>query len=496
MYKNLKLLTILVFSFVFFGCTQVGNDDQEVDKDTNATSPTLVGQFIDAPVSGSRYKSPSKSGITNEKGEFYYVKGESVEFYIGDFKLGSVKGEKVITPLGLVKGIEPKDIKEAISTLSSNEKSKVNTMLQLLQSVDKDNNTSNGIDLSHISNKTFPELNETILSDESELSKIIEAIAPGKTIIDVEDALAHFKKQVKIVETVDETNTSTQIHHFTKQEGYKVINFNNKLYLVGGTHSSGMTNDIYSSSDGVDWKQETTSVPFSLRSAPVVSFNNKLWLIGGYDGSKKNDIYSSSDGVTWTLETNSTAFSARRDHQVVSFKNKLYLIGGFDDTGSKNDIYSSSDGVTWTLETSSAEFSERRDHKVVKFNNKLYLVGGSYNGYPKNDVYSSSDGVHWTQELAYATFTPRFYTQVVNFKNKLYLIGGYDYTGTYKNDIYSSSDGKTWIQESSKAAFTERGQHQVVSFNNKLYLFGGYGLHGSKNDVYASSNGVDWFEVR
>ena len=83
----------------------------------------------------------------------------------------------------------------------------------------------------------------------------------------------------------------------------------------------------------------------------VVEFKNKLYLIGGYTTSGyTNDIYSSSDGVTWTLESADgvAPFSKRYRHQVVEFNNKLYLIGGYTSSGETNDIYSSSDGVTWT----------------------------------------------------------------------------------------------------------------------------------------------------
>ena len=69
-------------------------------------------------------------------------------------------------------------------------------------------------------------------------------------------------------------------------------------------------------------------------------------MIGGFDGGYKNDVWSSSDGVTWTQESASAAFPVRADHQVVAFNNKLWLIGGYDGSR-KNDVWSSSDGVNW-----------------------------------------------------------------------------------------------------------------------------------------------------
>ena len=55
-----------------------------------------------------------------------------------------------------------------------------------------------------------------------------------------------------------------------------------------------------------------------------------MYLIAGKDSSGKllNDVWSSTDGKNWTQETEHAPFPVRYDHQVVVFKNKMYLIGG------------------------------------------------------------------------------------------------------------------------------------------------------------------------
>ena len=73
-----------------------------------------------------------------------------------------------------------------------------------------------------------------------------------------------------------------------------------------------------------------SALSFSARDDhQVVTFNNKMYLIGGYDGSDKNDVWSSTDGIHWIEETANAAFSARSRHQVVVFNNKMVLIGGY-----------------------------------------------------------------------------------------------------------------------------------------------------------------------
>ncbi len=43
----------------------------------------LTGEFIDSAVSGIRYETATRSGSTNGDGQFEYLSGETVRFYIG-----------------------------------------------------------------------------------------------------------------------------------------------------------------------------------------------------------------------------------------------------------------------------------------------------------------------------------------------------------------------------------------------------------------------------
>jgi hypothetical protein len=74
---------------------------------TAATSSTTVtGKFVDATVVGLGYKcgtSSTLSGSTNASGQFSCNTGESVSFYVGGIKLGSVaSAQAVVTPMDLV----------------------------------------------------------------------------------------------------------------------------------------------------------------------------------------------------------------------------------------------------------------------------------------------------------------------------------------------------------------------------------------------------------
>ena len=52
---------------------------------------SLTGSFA-GPVVGLKYQTPTFSGLTNEKGEFFYNEGERIAFFIGKTSIGSVVG--------------------------------------------------------------------------------------------------------------------------------------------------------------------------------------------------------------------------------------------------------------------------------------------------------------------------------------------------------------------------------------------------------------------
>ena len=78
------------------------------------TATTVTGQFVDATVVGLGYKcgaATTLTGTTDASGQFTCKTGESVGFYVGGIKLGSVtSAQAMVTPLDLVgAGATPSD---------------------------------------------------------------------------------------------------------------------------------------------------------------------------------------------------------------------------------------------------------------------------------------------------------------------------------------------------------------------------------------------------
>jgi len=122
----------LIFSVLMFlptvGCDTGGGHGVLVTPE-NAGQ----GRFLDGPVEGLQYDSPSWTGITEVNGTYLYQAGETVTFSIGNVTLGTSWSKEIITPLDLVP--------DAVNTTNP----VVINISQFLQSLDLDGNPANGI---------------------------------------------------------------------------------------------------------------------------------------------------------------------------------------------------------------------------------------------------------------------------------------------------------------------------------------------------------------
>ena len=193
--------------------------------------------------------------------------------------------------------------------------------------------------------------------------------------------------------------TQTASATFPAREYHTSVVFNNKMWVIGGyRYSSGVIyrNDVWYSKDGVIWTQATASAAFPGRYGHTsVVYKNKMWVIGGYynDGNRHdlNDVWYSTDGVNWTLATASAAFPARNGHTSVVFNNKMWVNGEYYDGNNWiNDVWYSTDGVVWTQATASTAFPFRNGHTSVVYNNKMWVIGGINIAITLNDVWYST----------------------------------------------------------------------------------------------------------
>ncbi|CAA0099773.1 hypothetical protein [Zhongshania aliphaticivorans] len=70
---------------------------------------TKTGVFIDAPVAGLDFSTPTKSGKTNSNGEFEYVEGEKITFTLFGQAFDAVDGSSIITPFDFIEDNDNQD---------------------------------------------------------------------------------------------------------------------------------------------------------------------------------------------------------------------------------------------------------------------------------------------------------------------------------------------------------------------------------------------------
>ncbi len=216
---------------------------------------------------------------------------------------------------------------------------------------------------------------------------------------------------------------------------------NNKIYIASGWNGFwvGCGGDVWHSTNGKGWLNDTRMAPWVTSGKitdgrfehTLTTHNSKMYLMGGstcYNNLQPGDVWSSADGSNWNqLTTSNAVLGNRLGHTTISFKGKLFTIGGFTmpNDGFVNDVVSSSDGINWQTETSSAPWSPRGDHSAFVFNNKMWVAGGHYQGWPDLGIEIIGD-------------TAVQYLISIN--------GGPSILSTleYYSDVWSSSDGKTW----------------------------------------------------
>lgn len=266
------------------------------------------------------------------------------------------------------------------------------------------------------------------------------------------------------------------------------------------------------------WTLITDNAPFAGRDgAGALTFNGRMWLLGGWNPRDKerfpkvcnSEVWSSRDGKDWKLEVLSAPWEGRHTAGYVVHKGRMWIVGG--DCIQKhyqNDVWSSADGVNWERVTDSVPWGPRVLHYTVAFKDRMYVMGGqtlpqfaAHDEVFYRDVWSSADGKHWDRVIEEAAWPQRgLIGGSVVLDDRMWVLGG----GTYDtpkrpnrlffNDVWSSVDGHYWEQRCEHAPWHPRQYHDVAVFDGKMWVLEGWN-QSNRNDVWYSSDGVNWQEV-
>lgn len=177
---------------------------QTASSQANTPDPTpVVGVFVDAFVAGIGYRTATQSGVTNAKGEFNYLPGEMVTFFIGTLEFPPVPAKGIVTPLDMAQSLNPSS-------------PVVLNIARLLQSLDSDGNPGNGITISPaaalVATQVDFNLGLTQFAASPAVSNLIaNSGSTTTTIVSVQQALTHLRDTLELVGVpVDEGSSSSQ----------------------------------------------------------------------------------------------------------------------------------------------------------------------------------------------------------------------------------------------------------------------------------------------
>jgi hypothetical protein len=146
------------------------------------TTPPSTGAYIDSPVAGLTYETATQSGVTDAQGRFQYKPGEQVRFRLYGQEVSMAPAQSVMTA------------NDSGSTTLNIDKT-IN-LLRFLQTIDADNNPSNGITLPTVPNGFTLNINfdQDIFAFESDaaVTTFLNAYASGRSLVSIANAMSHF----------------------------------------------------------------------------------------------------------------------------------------------------------------------------------------------------------------------------------------------------------------------------------------------------------------
>lgn len=259
-----------------------------------------------------------------------------------------------------------------------------------------------------------------------------------------------------------------------------------------------------------------------------------MWIVGGdpNQGYYQTDVWSSTNGSIWTrtdihrveprIDSRNglpfppgiyrpveiAQYGLRTAHITGTFLGRLFVMGGqrineyVDPTWpgaapkAFDDVWASLDGATFSQVPTTGAVWRPRGYvsEAVELNARMWLIGGGLSedptaGRPKrefyNDVWSTTDGASWTPAPTEAPFSPRIWHNVKSFDGRLWVINGYDGNiagggrlGDNLPDVWASTDGVNWYDVSPPSTFVGRHAGTAWAHNGSLYVGSGNAIEG------------------
>jgi hypothetical protein len=210
-----------------------------------------TGVFLDGPVYNIDYETKTPEGVTsqvgktNDDGEYDYLPGETVTFFIGKQEFPTVLATGVVTPLELAGSTDTTD-------------PEVVNMIRLLQTLDQDGDPDNGISITdaakvHAATDDFIEFdfNDSVVVFQESPAVMDLITNAGQEeevyeLIPVDDAIAHFAAELDEINEVDVVGMWSA--EDSDSDLQRIIFFENLTYLHLEVIDGGSVDDY-----GMEW---------------------------------------------------------------------------------------------------------------------------------------------------------------------------------------------------------------------------------------------------
>jgi hypothetical protein len=200
---------------------------------------------------------------------------------------------------------------------------------------------------------------------------------------------------------------------FEPRTDSKAISFGGKLLVIGG-HGGPTTQDFYgdvwSTDDGIAWTKLTDTAFAGRDPGELIEYADRLLVIGGkFFGASLGDSYATSDGINWDYLGQTFGVEGRSGHATYVSNGKLYSAAGLGTPSGPPpynayaDIRSTTDGTNWDIDTSDAAFGPRNLASVIDRGTDLILFAGD-EVYGTPDVWISGEGAYPYAEPALVDF--------------------------------------------------------------------------------------------
>lgn len=265
----MKIYKILCYTSILLMLVACGGS-------SNGSSDKNIGVFLDSPVVNIDYRTETIEGVTNSSGEYEYLSGETVTFFVGGLEFPTVVAKSTVTPLDLAE------------TTDVNNSTVVN-IIRLLQTLDQDANLDNGLTISNIAKSTATavdfSLTEQEFEDSAAVTSLIFNAGQDNTVtalISTVDAISHFENSLELIDSNSSEIAGANIYtvyggherfsggisemlDYTllgRGHGVKTFNGNYKFFVIANEGSSIIQIDAVLGSDSIYYSTNITSNTF------------------------------------------------------------------------------------------------------------------------------------------------------------------------------------------------------------------------------------------